>query len=202
MTPSITALATSLFALVLSTAVASAAEPGPRVVDEGGVRDRWMLAEGSTLASPALPRAATQGARNVCIALGYTIAPDGKTSDFRVLKHWNSQSGDATEPFDGFWLDYARAGTAAVEAWRFAPRPGVAAPVATTTVATLTWQAQPGTDAIALRARCRIDGLAAFLERTRRESLTNRQVDSDNRMRERALRKQAGTPKNKPTIRQ
>jgi hypothetical protein len=191
----------SLAALAFGLLSVPCMAAGPRVVDEGGIRDRWRLADGVAIASPEPPRAATQGARNVCIALAYTIKPDGTTSDFRVLKQWNNQTGKK-EPFDGFWEDFAHAGATAVQQWRFAPLPGVGQPAPTTTVATLTWQAIPGSDAAQLRAQCRIEDLAAFLAGQHRKSLTNHQIDIDNRQRDMELRRRAGTPKDKPTIRQ
>ena len=190
---------TSAFALSLCglVAVAHAAEDTP-VVNEGGIRDAWMLADGVKLVTPAYPPEFAKGpARDVCIALGYRIEPDGSTGGFRVLKQWNSET-EADEPVDGFWAGFAQSGADALSQWKFKPRPEVTAPRATYTVATLTWQTRRETDPNALRAQCRIEDLAAHIKKIDAEdgSITDHAIDRANRARDRELQRRAGTPRN------
>ena len=67
-----------------------------RVANEGTIGDKWALADGATLATPAYPPAMAARGDDVCLALGYLINPDGSTSDFAVLRQWNSGTGDQT----------------------------------------------------------------------------------------------------------
>ena len=105
-----------------------------RIVNEGGIKDQWMLAEGTKLAAPGYPAALVERGHNVCIALGYAIKPDGTTSDFSIVKSWSSAGQD--QP-DEYWDAFAQASAGAVSQWAFAPRPEVAEPQPTYTVATM-----------------------------------------------------------------
>ncbi len=98
----------------------ASAEKRVRVVDEGGLRDAWTLAEGAVLAAPGYPAEFAGRGDNVCLAIGYAVRPDGTTSDFSLLKAWNSASGDQ-EPVAGYWDSFAQAGAAALSEWRFRP---------------------------------------------------------------------------------
>ena len=159
------------------------------------LRGRWAFVK---LATPSYPAAFAKGpARDVCLALGYQIEPDGSTGKFRVLKQWNSDSEDK-EPVDGFWAEFAQTGADALSQWKFKPRPEVAAPQPTYTVATLTWQTRKETDPAALRAHCRIDDLAAHIKKIDAEdgTITDHAVDRANRARDREMQRRAGTPRN------
>src|SRR5690606_10846038 len=107
------------------------------VASEGRIGDRWMLAEGATLATPAYPAHLAGRGDDVCVALGYRILPDGSTTDFAVLKQWTS-AGEGQQ--DDYWRAFAEAGADALSQWRFQPRPGVVAR-STYTVATLAFSA-------------------------------------------------------------
>jgi hypothetical protein len=189
-------LALTALSLCCVAAIASSADK-VRTVNEGGIRDQWMLADGVKLAMPTYPvEFAKAEPRDVCLALGYQINPDGSTSDFRVLKQWNSQT-EAKEPVDGFFGGFAQSGADAVAQWKFKPRPEVAQPTPTFTVATLTWQTVKGSDGAALRAHCKIDDLVAHLkEMTRKGGLNDHLIDRDNRARNAELQRRAGTPQN------
>ena len=65
------------FSLCAVAAVAHA-EDRVRIVNEGGIRDQWMLADGVKLAAPGYPAAFAERGDNVCVAIGYAIRPDGK----------------------------------------------------------------------------------------------------------------------------
>ena len=151
-----------VFCALLST-VALAADKH-RIANEGTIGDKWMLADGGTLATATYPPALALRGDDVCIALGYLIGKDGKTSDFAVLKQWNSESG-AKEPVDDFWQAFAQAGADAVSQWRFKPRPDAGVVMPTFTVATLGFQGKQAMDPAQLRGHCKIVDLADLLEK-------------------------------------
>lgn len=159
-----------------------------RIVNEGGIRDEWMLADGVKLAAPGYPAAFAERGENVCVALGYAIRPDGTTSDFTLLRQWSSGSGEQ-EPEAGFWDAFAQAGAGALSQWRFKPRPEVVKPKPTFTVATLHFMGRQAGDVSELRSHCRVDDLAALLE-------ANKEDPRDSRLRrdlERAGRQYQGS---------
>ena len=169
-----------------------------RMVDEGGIRTQWTLAAGATLAMPQYPVDVARSAPvDACMALGYRIAPDGTTSDFRVLKQWNDASG-AIEPVDGAWAAFAQSAADAVSQWKFAPRAD-ASPEAVYTVATLTWQTRKDTNPVTLRNRCKIDDLVVFMRNdSDKKGLNDHIIDRTARARDDRIQTFAGTPKNQP----
>ncbi len=150
------------FSLCALAAVAQA-EDRARIVNEGGIRDQWMLADGIKLAAPGYPAAFAERGDNVCVAIGYAIKPDGTTSDFVALKTWTSSTGDK-EPMDGFFDAFTQAGAGALSQWKFKPRPEVAKPQPTYTVATMHFMGKEATDAGVLRSHCSISDLAALVK--------------------------------------
>ena len=128
------------------------------VVDEGGIKDKWMLKEGVPLAVPAYPPAFVDRKDQVCVSVGYVVKPDGTTSDFTLLKAWNSASGD-DEPVEGYWMAFASAAGDALSQWQFQPRPEVKKATPVFTAGTFVFGAT-GPD---LRAHCRIANLSAHL---------------------------------------
>ncbi|MEZ5464258.1 MAG: hypothetical protein R3F22_03320 [Lysobacteraceae bacterium] len=137
-----------------------------RIAAEGTIGDQWMLADGVSLAAAEYPPHYLSTKADVCMAIGYRIAPDGKTSDFMVLDQWNSVD-EQHEPLAGFWQAFASAGAGALAEWRFKPRPEVNDPVPTMTVATLTFAANPAADIAQLRGECRIKDLARSIKKAR-----------------------------------
>lgn len=149
---------------VMSIGVASAVtQEDVRIVNEGGIRDSWMLADGVSLAAPGYPGQFVERSDSVCLAMGYAINPDGTTSDFSLLKKWNSSTG-IEEPVEGFWGAFTQAGANALSQWKFKPRPEVAHPSVTYTVATLFFNGRDGVDTNSLRQHCKIDDLKALIE--------------------------------------
>lgn len=176
-----------VLAMVLSSAVI--AQEKQRVANEGTIGDKWMLADGAALATAAYPASLAARGGNACIALGYLIGKDGTTSDFAVLKQWNSESGEQ-EPVDGYWQAFAQAGADAVSQWRFKARPGVDVVIPTYTVATLGFQGgKQAIDGAVLREHCQIKDLADQLARVKSERFergdTLKQDMEKNRMRQR-----------------
>ena len=153
----------SIAMLVALSATAGIAKDRVRVVNEGGIRDEWMLADGIQLAAPGYPAAFAERGDNVCVAIGYAINPDGSTADFALLKHWSSSTGEK-EPAAGFWDAFSQSGAGALSQWRFKPRVGVNDPQRTYTVATMHFIGKEAVDPAALRGHCTIADLAAFLQ--------------------------------------
>ena len=194
--------ALALLALCIAgPALAAEAEPKVDIANEGGIREKWMLADGAKLAAPAYPEGFANAQRDVCLALGYQINPDGTTSGYRVLKQWNSETADG-EPVDGFWNSFANAGADAVRAWKFKPRPEVATPAPVFTVATLSWQTRKDTNAAELRAQCKIGDLVTYMRDIDHNlrGINGYDIERTARRREDRVQVYAGTPKNTPGI--
>jgi len=167
-------------ALVLSLcciAAGALAANRSRVVNEGGIRDQWMLADGVTLAVPGYPAEFKERGDNVCVAIGYSIDPKGNTGDFTLLKQWSSAGPN--EPEKGYYSTYAAAGVGALSQWKFKPRPEVEAPQRTVTVATLTFTGKEKMDPAVLRANCKISDLAGELQRAANENVKNGRLRRD-----------------------
>jgi len=185
--------------LMVGVVVAVVAAPGlagekVRIVNEGGIKDQWMLAEGVKLAAPGYPAALVERGDNVCIALGYAIKPDGTTSDFSIVKSWSSSGRQS----DQYWDAFAQASAGAVSQWAFAPRPEVAEPQLTYTVATMQFMGKQAMDGAELRGHCRVDNLAAELKRGKRNNPMNGQVRRDIEQAERNRSALGNTPPVRP----
>lgn len=150
-----------LLALVLGGSLAQA-QDAVGIANEGGIRDKWMLADGVTLAAPGYPAGFAGRGDNVCVAVGYRIRPDGSTSDYTLLRSWSSSTGEK-EPEAGFWDAFAQASAAALAQWKFKPRPEVASANPVDTVATMTFMGKTMDDPAALRSRCKIEDLRTVL---------------------------------------
>src|SRR5690242_14365448 len=179
----------ALLALSLCTVVAAAqAGDRTRIVNEGGIRDQWMLADGIKLAAPGYPAAYKDRGDNVCVAVAYAIKPDGTTSDFAVVKEWSSaeDAGKTKGYFDAF----AQAGAGALSQWKFKPRPEVTEPQRTVTVATMHFMGKQAMDVAALRSHCQVSDLAAAIQNAKHDA-TDR--DHTRRDMERAARQGASS---------
>lgn len=156
-------LCVSIAVLVALYATVGMAKDRVRVVNEGGIRDAWMLADGIKLAAPGYPAAFAERGDNVCVAIGYSILPDGSTSDFALLKSWSSSTGEK-EPVAGFLDAFTQAGAGALSQWKFKPRPEVTSPQPVYTVATMHFMGKEATDAGALRGHCSISDLPTLVQ--------------------------------------
>ena len=170
-----------VFAAMIAFACGAHAQDKVRAVNEGGIRDAWTLAPGAKLTAPGYPAQFAAKGDNVCVAMGYRINPDGSTSDYALLKSWSSSTGEK-EQTEGFWDAFSLASAAALQQWKFAPRPEVGSPDAVDTVATMTFMGKQAEDAAGLRAKCKINDLAAFLEQVKvdmakRSDLNRHQID-------------------------
>jgi hypothetical protein len=141
---------------MLALAGSASAGDGISVVNEGGIRDRWMLAPGVPLAVPQYPPQFARRHDAVCIGVGYLLKPDGTTSDFALLKGWTSAGN--TEPEPGYWQAFAEAAGDALKQWRFKPRPEIAQAKPVYTVATFVFGGGAG-GAAQFRAKCAVPNL-------------------------------------------
>lgn len=148
-------------ALVAISGLATAQDRPARIADEGTLGQTHQLAPGAVLQAPGYPGAYADAGDDVCIALGYTVKPDGSTGDFRLLQAWSSDRARA-EKHDRYLDTFASAAADAVSQWRFEPRSG--GTEAVSTVATLTFRGGKATTQ-GLADRCRIVDLAAHFNR-------------------------------------
>lgn len=164
-------------ALVLAGLPAFAAEP-IRVANEGAIKSAWTLPTGAKLAAPAYPAQFADSAPDVCVSIGYLINADGSTSDFALLKAWNSEAGER-EPVPGFWAAFAQASAAALQQWRFQPVPELDRPIPLYTVATMSFGSQGALAAPESRRRCSIPNLARHLAAIRADPSKRRLLNAD-----------------------
>ncbi|UHQ20890.1 hypothetical protein LVB87_07075 [Lysobacter sp. KIS68-7] len=159
-----------------------------RVVNEGGIRDQWMLADGVKLAAPGFTPEMKDAGNSVCVAIGYSISPEGKTGDFTVLRTWTSQQGKIPE---GYYDQYTASAAGALSQWAFKPRPEVEKAQRTVTVATMTFVGKDAMDRSALASNCKIADLAAALQEA-----GHKNVDRDQLRRELERSNRASTANN------
>ena len=159
---------------MLASLPAAAEGVGIKVANEGAIRDRWMLAPDTTLATPVLPDELAHGQGESCVAVGYLINPEGRTSDYAVLKSW-SRTPPPKHLADAYWRGRAEAASQALAQWRFAPRPGVASAQPVYTVATFMFGITPAMSA-QTRSRCAIVDLRKHLRDMRTDRRMGRRM--------------------------
>jgi hypothetical protein len=158
-------------AAILAAGAAVASDKDRVIANEGRIGDRWALADGVQLAMAQYPAALAARGDDVCIALAYQINEDGTTSDFAVLRQWNSAT-EEKEPMDGYFGQFAQAAADALSQWRFKAKEGVVARP-TYTVATVGFNGGKRQDP-GFASHCRIGDLTAFLQNHRSDSIMNR----------------------------
>lgn len=141
------------------------------VANEGGIRDRWMLAPGTSLPVPAYPKAYEASGAEVCVAIGYVLNADGTTSDFSLLKSWSADEPKLHR--DEYWSTFAADASAALARWKFSPRPDVAEAKPVYTVATFLFGAKSATE---LRRKCAIPSLSTRLVELRYDAKAGRKM--------------------------
>jgi hypothetical protein len=159
----------ALLAIAIALPAATAAAERIRVVGEGTIGDEWTLAPGEQLAAPLYPAEYAADPEQVCVAIGYLLGPDGHPSDFALLKSWTS--GSNTSSRTDYWRAFADAASQALAQWRFVPKPGVASPRPTYTVATFMF-GPPAASGV--REHCAIASLQTRLLELQRDSRANR----------------------------
>lgn len=156
-----------LVPMLLAGAMAAANTPGDddvRVANEGGIATWWRLADGVVIAAPGYPEASLTQRVDACLALGYTIQPDGSTSDHVIVKRWSNAAKDDAVAWDQF----GQAASSALSQWRFVSS-GTAAPKPTFTVATFTFAGSDAAPA-GLAERCRVADLLDAVLTARHEA--------------------------------
>ena len=138
-----------------------------------------MVDPGVDLAVPDYPAArSSRRSGNVCIVLGYKIGTDGTTSDFALLKQWNSRMGKDV-PTIGFLEDFSKAGADAVSQWKFKPQPGVNEPASTYTTIALLFPGDEGIDVPdKVLNHCRIADMDSYLVALNRNGHRSHSIDA------------------------
>lgn len=145
------ALAACTFCLGGGLAVAG---DGVTIASEGDIAQHWVQV--TPRAALGYPADFVERGDSVCLAMGYSIGPDGTTSDFSLLKGWSSSRG-SQEPVEGFWDSFAQAGASALSQWQFQAREAAGVPGTTYTVATLAFHGDDPIEDEALREHCKVD---------------------------------------------
>lgn len=162
------------FALLM-LAICTLAQAGNKIgiVNEGGIRDAWMLAPGAKLPAPAYPEAYAANQAEACVAIGYLLNADGTTSDFAMLNAWSA--AEPKRDRDAYWTAFAQDASNALALWKFLPRPEVASPKPVYTVATFLFASANPAE---LRKRCAIPNLGMRLVELRHDSRLARRMAS------------------------
>jgi hypothetical protein len=163
-----------LLCCALACATVRAADRIP-VANEGGIRDRWMLADGVTLAAPNYPQEFIRRGDEVCVAVGYLLKADGTTSDYTLVKAWSS-AGATSEPAPGYWSAFAEAAADALKQWRFKPRPEITTATPVYTVGTFVFGMRGAKNE--LRQHCTVPNLAARLRELKSGARRNMLLES------------------------
>jgi len=152
------------------------------MASEGQVKD-WQPVPGEVPAVPAYPSVVADKGDEVCVNVGYMLERDGSTSNHTLLKAW-SLKHPAGEGFDDYVDPFARNALAAVQRWKFAPVQAGATPRAIYTDATFAFSNNAAANQSALRAKCGISNLRAFVQKAQadaynRGDLTKGELERD-----------------------
>lgn len=94
----------------------------------------------------------------MCLALAYTVLPNGTTGDFKVLRAWSSSPANAMAS-EKYLDSFSQAAANAVSQWRFEPKD----PSAQSTVRTVaTMLFHGGRQTPKLRDHCAVKDLAGY----------------------------------------
>lgn len=180
MTPRIPRVALAA-SLLFALASAQAGET-MRTVDEADIHRDWTPV---SVVKPVYPPQLADRSRDVCVNLGYLIKKDGTTSDFVVVQAWASGQPGAEYAMDTLG-PFAQSAAAAVSQWHFTPAPGASPNRVMFTSTVLTFPGERGTDADALRNRCQVKDLNAFVAKA--QAKVGRRGDSERAKLESAYR--------------
>lgn len=162
--------------LLLAALPLAAGAGGVEILQGAQALQLWQPAD--ALAGPVDPG---QAPGDTCVNLGFLVDRDGATSQFVLLRGWNSAgAGDerAARVLDG----YASSAAAAVRSWRFRATAANDKRRPVYTSATFVFPARRASDAAPVRARCLIADLEDFVARAhharfRRGDMAKGQVD-------------------------
>ena len=169
--------------------VAGLATAGGRIsiVSEDSASRAWTHAPGVAMVVPGYPEAAPDRTRDVCVNIGFLIDAKGTTSNFTEMKSWSSATGDET-PAPELVRPYVQIAAFAISQWRFVPAAGEK-PQQIFTSATIAFDGSKSLGEQAIRARCHISNLPAFVakeaSREKRRGGLNEQRESARRQNER-----------------
>ncbi|QIK81094.1 hypothetical protein G7069_05485 [Lysobacter sp. HDW10] len=155
---------------------------GVHLYDEGALGLDYNVAPGTKIVSPSYPFAAAGSGDNVCISLAYRVQPDGQARGFAVLNNWTSNTS-AARSNDAYLDPYARAAAEAVSHWHFVPKVSTSTGKqdAAVSIATFAFKGAKGGDNIQqIRARCKVDNLAAYEGRLRRMGAMDPDMNKSN----------------------
>lgn len=146
-------------ALLLAFAAGASGRVG--IVSEHRLAREWTPGPGHPH-EVAYPVAAADKSPDVCVSIGFMIQPDGTTTDFTELKSWSSASAEAA-PSQAAVGIFVQSAAALVSRWRFVPTKPRPRPVYTS--ASFAFDGGHPLAPEAIRERCRIGDLAAFVAR-------------------------------------
>jgi len=144
-----------------------------RVADEGGIRDEWTLSPGAKLLVPAYPPELASDQVEACVAIGYLVNPDGRTSDFALLKAWSARK--PAQERERYWSAFARVASTALSQWSFAPKAGVEVARPVYTVGTFVFASPNMAES---RKRCAIPNLSLHLLEIKRDTRSSRRKNA------------------------
>lgn len=134
------------------------------IVSETEVGQYWTHAPGVPKVVAGYPSAASDRSQDVCVNIGYLIAPDGQTAEFFEMDSWSSASRGG-RPKQKQVEAFVQIAAAAVSRWRFAPVGERPQPVFTST--TFAFDGSKTLSVDAIRQRCAIPNLQAFVDKAR-----------------------------------
>lgn len=156
------------------------------IVSENQLAETWKPDPNAPRVAVGYPTSAADKSRDVCVNIGFKIEKDGSTSNFTQVKAWSSATPNDEPPPEQL-RPFVKSAAALVSMWKFVPAGDKRRPVYTSASFVFVGSKSAGPDAI--RARCHIEDLSAFvdqaksrkakrgdLERARQES--NRQQES------------------------
>jgi hypothetical protein len=140
------------------------------IVSEPQLGQHWQPGPEAKRNVAGYPEAATDKSLDVCVAMGYLIGEDGATSDFVALNTWSSASPNEV-PAPEAVRSYVQTAAAVVSMWRYLPAGKKPRPVYTATTFVFEGKKSSAPDEQdALRDRCRIGDLQAFIAEKRNEA--------------------------------
>ena len=169
-------------AAALCGALAAQASGRLAIVSEQQLAQDWLPAPEAQRYVAGYPAAASDKSLDVCIALGYEIGADGATSNFVVLRSWSSASPEGV-PNEKAIESYVQTAAAVVSMWRYLPAGKKPRPVYTATAFAFPGNGGAPAAPEALRERCRIGDLAAFVAEARNAAWLKQNIRGSDRVR-------------------
>jgi hypothetical protein len=154
------------------------------IVSEQQAPQSWQPAPDQARFVAGYPSVVPDKSRDVCVNIGYLIKADGSTSDFVEMKSWSSREPEA-KPEPSEMQPFVQIAAAVVSRWHFVP---VGKPHSIYTSAAFAFDGSKALGEEAIRGRCRIDDLAAFVARANSDKLARGDLNRSRAERTRAER--------------